>query len=140
LGKAVRYRPYRVHRIAALPTGLGEGVRVQALAARVVELVTQRLDAGASLPFQTLPTLEAKGADGATNTAALEVYREVVKHLASLDDPEQLADLISATLLPAPAQRQSMLEMADVESRLRYLIRFLLGDTSRPDPATRPEA
>jgi ATP-dependent Lon protease len=60
--------------------------------------------------------------------AAVQALREVLKHLAHLEDPEQLADLVSATLLPDARERQVILETRRLEERLRFLIVFLRHD------------
>jgi hypothetical protein len=45
-----------------------------------------------------------------------------------LENPDQLADLVSCTLLAAPTQRQVILETVDLETRLKHLIHFLMAD------------
>jgi hypothetical protein len=51
LGDAVRYRPYRTHRIRLLPSQLANVAKADALAARLIELVANRLQEGASVGF-----------------------------------------------------------------------------------------
>ena len=52
----------------------------------------------------------------------------ILRSMASVADASVLADLVSCTLLPDPRQRQVMLETVDVETRLRYLICFLIKE------------
>jgi ATP-dependent Lon protease len=49
-------------------------------------------------------------------------------YLHSVTDPEQAVDLVSCAVLPGAAERQAILETADVEARLRRLIHFLLAE------------
>jgi ATP-dependent Lon protease len=90
---------------------------------------------GLDLPLKALngPWSSASGAPGTVpdESLATQAFREVLKQLAKLDDPEQLADLVSATLLPEPTDRQLILETSSLDERLRYLVRFLLGEISR---------
>ncbi|MGD0539067.1 MAG: LON peptidase substrate-binding domain-containing protein [Verrucomicrobiota bacterium] len=120
LGEVVRRRPYNLHRMRPLPpTGRGS-LEAAALAAKVMELVGERLELG----FEPSPAVS--GALG--EPAAVQALREVLKHLAHLEDPEQLADLVSATLLPDARERQVILETRRLEERLRFLIVFLRHD------------
>jgi ATP-dependent Lon protease len=126
---AVRYRPYRVHRIRPLASTAGNGVAADALTARVLELVAERLQQAAA-PGAT--TSEPGSGDPETATPRSLPDPKTASILTSLDNPDQVADLISWTLLSDPVQRQELLETLDVELRLRRLIRFLLTGTQGP--------
>jgi len=131
----VRYRPYRVYAVRPLLTAQNSAVATQALAAKVLELVGERLDLGLELPFKALSeplSSAAAVADApADEPLATQAFREVLKQLSRLDDPEQLVDLVSATLLPEPSDRQLILETPRLDERLRYLVRFLMSEISR---------
>jgi len=136
--RTVRYRPYRVNCIQPVATVSRAEVELHALSARIVELVNDRLKLGFELPFKTLnepPGLEPNQEDG---PVALQAFRQVLQHLTKLEDPEQLADLVSATLLPGASERQVILETRDLEERLRQLIRFLMAEIQRRQN-TQPE-
>jgi hypothetical protein len=55
----------------------------------------------------------------------------VIQYLVGLENPDQLADLISCTLLPSAKERQVILETPNLEERLKHLIRFLLAEIER---------
>lgn len=131
LVEAIRYRPYRVHRIRPLPSTPSSSLAVDALTRKVIELVEERLSLGFELPFKTLAELGGVEPDLPDEQLALEAFREVLRQLTKQEDPEQLTDLVSATLLPSPKQRQRILETRDVEGRLRYLIMFLLREITQ---------
>jgi ATP-dependent Lon protease len=124
LGEVVRERPYRLHRVRPLPPAGRANVAVEALATKVLELVSERLKLG-------FDTAASPGLKPAVEPAAIQALRDVLKHLADLDDPEQLADLVSATLLPDARDRQVILETRELEGRLRWLIQFLLREIQR---------
>ena len=46
-------------------------------------------------------------------------------------DLDQLADIVSGTLLMVPTERQIILETSDVEQRLKHLIHFLMAEIHR---------
>jgi ATP-dependent Lon protease len=137
LTRTVRYRPYRVCRIRLLPPAAGASVAIHALADKVLELVRERLDLGLDLPFKALEKPLPPGTQETDEPVALRAFRHVLLKLTKLEAPEQLADLVSATLLPKPEQRQVILETQDLEARLRCLVRFLIGEIKRqkPNPA-----
>jgi ATP-dependent Lon protease len=125
LGKAVRYKPYRVHKIQPLESLPSNEVVVDALLAKVRELLEERVELGLSLA--PAPSLKSKPAEPPPGFSA----KDVIKYLDKLDDPEQVADLVSLAVLAGPLERQSILETVHLESRLKRLIHFLMAEISR---------
>jgi ATP-dependent Lon protease len=121
---AVRYKPYRIQRIRALPTPPCDNVTVDALLAKVRELLVELINLGWSLPF---PLMAPGKAQGGTVPPSFSV-KDIMQYLDSITDPEQTVDLISCAVLPGAADRQAILETLDVEARLRRLIHFLLAE------------
>lgn len=124
LEEAVRYKPYRIQRIRPLQTPPCDNVKVDALVAKVRELLEERIDLGLPFPF---PVMSPEKSDGASANPSFSP-KEILTYLDSISDPEQAADLVSCAVLPGAAERQSILETVDVEDRLRRLIRFLLTE------------
>jgi Lon protease-like protein len=131
LGPPKRYRPYRVHPIKVLESSPPSTLQVEALVAKVHELVEQRIKMGAfPLPF---PLLE-EGETAKTNwnkAASKFTVNEIMSYLRSLTDADQTADLVSCALLPRAADRQSILEAVQIEERLQQLIHFLMAEIRR---------
>src|SRR3954470_7886928 len=124
LKEAVRYKPYRIQRIRPLETPPCDNVKVDALVAKVRELLEERIELGLPFPF---PVVAAEKSP--TNpTPPSFSPKEILSYLDSITDPEQAADLVSCAVLPAAVERQTILETVDVESRLRRLIHFLLAE------------
>ena len=123
LDSAVRYKPYRVQRIRPMETPPCDTVAVDALLAKVRELLQERIALGLPFPF---PVVSSK-ADSNQTTPSFSP-KEILGYLDSLTDPEQTADLVSCAVLPGGRERQAILETADVETRLRRLIQFLLEE------------
>ena len=126
----VRYRPYRVQKIEPLETTSHDSVVVDALAAKVLELVSVRLEQGFELPVHVLQTLSRTEAPQ-TGESPMFTLKQVIQYLVSLENPDQLADLLSCTLLRSAKERQVILETANLEDRLKHLIHFLLGEIKR---------
>ncbi|MEY2466298.1 MAG: uncharacterized protein QOD03_819 [Verrucomicrobiota bacterium] len=118
LGETVRYKPYRVQKIRALATPPCDTVAADALLAKVRELLQERMQLG--LPFPPFPS-------AAPSISA----KEVLKYLDSIENPEQVADLVSCAVLAGANERQTILETVDVENRLRWLIKFLLVEIKK---------
>jgi Lon protease-like protein len=126
LTRPVKYKPYRVQKIKPLETTGADSVVVDALAAKVLELVSIRLDQGFELPVHVLQQLSRTDRQG--TESPMFSLKQVFQYLVSLENPDQLADLISCTLLPGPHERQVILETPNLEERLKHLIHFLLAE------------
>jgi ATP-dependent Lon protease len=123
LEEAVRYKPYRVQRIRALQAPPCDNVTVDALVAKVRELLEERIELGLPFPFPVMsPEKTEKPAPPSFSP------KEILNYLDSITDPEQTADLVSCAVLPGAVERQTILETVDVEARLRRLIYFLLAE------------
>jgi Lon protease-like protein len=116
LEEVVRYKPYRIHRIRSLEIPPCESVAADALLAKVRELLEERVKLGLPLQFPSAP-IHPGGSP-----------KDILKHLDSIADPEQAADQVCCAVLAGAAERQTLLETADVETRLRRLIQFLLAE------------
>jgi Lon protease-like protein len=129
LGKATRYKPYRVHEAKPLETTGNDSVAVDALTAKLLDLVAERFAQSSDFPPQIAEALKKVEAienpnDEPTNTPA----ENIVKYLSKVQNPDHLADLVSCTLLPTPTQRQQILETPNLETRLKFLIHFLIAE------------
>lgn len=119
LQEAVRYRPYRSHRIKPLQAPPTDNVMVDALLAKVRDLVSERIQLGFPPPSTPI---------GAGKKKEPTSIREIVGYLDKLNDPDQVADLVSCALLPDAAERQTILETIEIEPRLKHLIHFLMAE------------
>lgn len=131
LTKTVRYKPYRVQRIRHLETIGKDSVAVDALSAKVLELVAERLELGFELPIHIFKQLRRLEGGSELQPAPIESLKEMLQYLAKLENPDHLADLVSCALLPRASDRQVILETTNLESRLKHLIHFLLAEIDR---------
>ena len=125
LKETVKYKPYRVQRIHTLETPPCDTVKVDALVAKVRELLEERIELGLPFPF---PVMSPDKAPKKSSSPPSFSPKEILNYLDSITDPEQAADLVSCAVLPGAVERQTILETVDVETRLRRLIRFLLAE------------
>jgi ATP-dependent Lon protease len=125
LKETIRYKPYRIQRIRPLESPPCNDVVVDALVAKVRELLEERVKLGLSFPPPF--TQKAKSGGLPPDFSA----REVLDYLDRLTDPEQIADLVSCAVLSGPVERQTILETVNLESRLKHLIHFLMAEISR---------
>jgi uncharacterized protein len=124
LEETVRYKPYRIQRIRALQTPPCDNVKVDALVAKVRELLEERINLGLPFPSPLMSPEKAETTPGPPSFSPTEI----LSYLDSITDPEQAADLVSCAVLPGAAERQAILETVEVEARLRRLIQFLLAE------------
>ncbi|TAL01137.1 MAG: hypothetical protein EPO07_08780, partial [Verrucomicrobia bacterium] len=124
LEQAVRYKPYRVHRVRPLVTPpCNEGI-TEALMADMRQLLRERLKVGMPFPFPFMSSpKQLKPGDEPPVSA-----EKVLNYLDSLTDPDSAADLVSCAVLTGGEDRQTILEAVDMETRFRHLIRFLRRD------------
>ena len=115
LTKTVRHKPFRVSRIRMLQTPARDSVAIDALMAKVRDLVSERIRQG----LQARP-----------NAPKAHSIKEIITYLDKLSDPDQVADLVSCALLPGPQERQTILETIEIEPRLKHLIHFLMAEIS----------
>jgi ATP-dependent Lon protease len=124
LEETVRYKPYRIQRIKALQSPPCDNVTVDALVAKVRELLQERIELGLPFPF---PVMSPGHGESSANSPSFSP-KEILNYLDSITDPAQAADLVSCAVLPGAAERQRILETVDVEARLRRLIQILLAE------------
>ena len=125
LAETVRYKPYRVQRIRPLETPPCDNTIVDGLLAKVRQLLAERLALGLFFPFPVVS--KGKPVEPPPGVSA----KEVLSYLDKLTDPEQVADLVSCAVLSGPAERQTILETVNLESRLQRLIHFLMAEINR---------
>ena len=132
LRQTVRYKPYRVQRIVPLQASPNDSVVIDALLAKVHELVQRKLENG-TFPF---PFPTAKSAAGSSPQLASKkpplTAKEIIHYLENLPDADQVADLVSCALLPDAGQRQTILETVELEARLKHLVHFLMAESPPP--------
>ena len=127
LGKAVSYRPFRRHKFDLISTEPRESEMVRDLMEQIVQLVKIRLEQGSEVSVEILKEL----ASGSGSDPSAQTIEEALMNMAGVADPEQLVDLVSCTLLTVPHERQTMLEVIDIEARLNSLIGFLSAEVAR---------
>jgi len=131
LAETVQYKPYRVQRIHPLATPDADSVVIDALVAKVRELVEEIVERGPAVPAPLLDKLKTPEQLADFSKLAKESMRQFVEHLDKLQSPGQLADIVACTLLSSTAQRQVILEAVNLETRLKTLIQFLLAEVRR---------
>lgn len=126
LTKTLKQRPFRIAEFRLLQTKRENTVMVDALIEKVLDLVSERFKQGFPSPIlNQLLKLDAKGEKTSPDGSSLDT---IIEYLAKLENPDQLADLVSCTLLSTPTQRQLILETVNLEARLKHLIHFLMAD------------
>jgi Lon protease-like protein len=116
LGQTVRHKPFRINRFQALQTPSRDSVAIDALMAKVRDLVGERIR-------QEMPAMK---------TVSKKVsVKEVISSLERLNDPDRIADLVTWSLLRGAEERQMILETIEIEPRLRRLIHFLMAEISQ---------
>lgn len=134
LVKTVKYRPYRLSYVRPIAPSTTPSPDTEGQTSTLLRLVGERLRLGFGGRVKSLPAKAAETPPDA-EAEAITAFRKVVRQLSQLQDPEQLTDLVSATLLPDPRQRQVILETISLEERMRHLIQFLDEDIKSQKPA-----
>lgn len=127
LTETVRQRPFRLERFRLLQTRRNDTLVVDALTEKVLDLVAERFKKGFPSPIlNQLLKMDAQGEKTTSPSGAS--LDNIIEYLSQLQNPDQLADLVSCTLLSTATQRQIILETVDLELRLKHLIHFLMAD------------
>ncbi len=134
LGKAVSYRPFRRHKFEIVNSTNRDSPELRGLMEQIVQLVKIRLEQGSEVSVEILKELATDSSlvdeSDESESSDLSVEEALMK-MAGVADPEQLVDLVSCTLLTVPGERQTMLEVLDIETRLNSLIGFLTAEVAR---------
>src|SRR6185503_9110204 len=101
---------------------------VDGLTVKVLELVSERLEQGFELPLHVLKKLGQLDDLDTDELPPDFALKQGIEILAKLNNPDQIADLVSCTLLSSPMERQLLLETIDLEVRLKHLIHFLMSE------------
>ena len=128
LVETVQTRPYRIESIKPLRTPPADNLVIDALQAKVLELVRRRMEVGpAPFPF---PAIEQgkKGSKKSKKKATGETIEDVVNYLEALPGPDHVADLVSCAVLTSPMARQTILSTLPLEDRLKHLVHFLMAE------------
>ena len=124
LEEAVRDKPYRIQRIRPLKIPPCDNVTVDALVAKLRELLVDRINLGLTFPFPVMAPAKSESNPATPSFSP----KEIMHYLDSVTDPEQAVDMVSCAVLPGGVERQAILETVDVEARVRRLIHFLLAE------------
>jgi ATP-dependent Lon protease len=124
LEQAVRYKPYRIHGIRPLQAPPSDNVTVDALIAKVRELLAERIELGLTFPLPMV-SLDKSDSDPVPPCSS---PTGMMHYLDSFTNLDHAVDLVSRAVLPGAVERQAILETVDVEARLRRLIHFLLAE------------
>lgn len=128
LGKAVKYRPYRIHKARPLETTGNDSVAVDALAAKLLDLVAERFEQGIGSSPQIMEAIKKLESEANPGKKITNPAENLIKYLSKVQNPDHLADFVSFTLLPMATQRQTILETTNLEARLKFLIHFLIAE------------
>jgi len=125
LVRTLSAKPFRVCRLRALQAPTRDSVTIDALIAKVRDLVSERIQLGLPKSMGSAPKFKAK--------------KEIISYLDKINDPDQVADVVSSELLPGAVERQTILETVEIEPRLKHLIHFLMAEISQQRKGSRNE-
>lgn len=131
LGPQTQTKPYRVHEIEVLPAAPANPEVAEALMSKARQLVTAIFDEGL-YPGAEIIEQQTPGEDPlATDAQAVESYKQFLRQIEKIEDPEVFVDAIGGMILQSPAERQVLLETPEMEERLKHLVHFLLAVLKR---------
>ena len=124
LGRAKRYKPFRVHPIQPLSSEVEDSPALDALRYKVLEMVEQRLRTSPPFSEELFRSL-TKG------NPSPDPVEACMKSLRAMAHPGQLADIIALLMVDDPFFRHMILQSHDLTQRYRNLV-FLLREPSEP--------
>lgn len=128
LGETLRYKPYRLQQVRLLPSEPASTDHCQCLLQQIRDLVQRRLRLGLPVP----PTATWSDPDELIPlTPCTDVMASILESIMGLKNPDFVADLLGATLVRQPEQRQTLLECLNVGERLRLLAAYLEQELAR---------
>jgi len=127
--EAVRYKPYRVHKVRSLRPAGKPTAKINALVAQVRDLVGKRI---------ALDIPKASPNAGESFQPSGPSIKKIMGCLKQIENAGEVADVVCHALLPEGAQQQRILETVDLEPRLLCLIDFLMSDICRHREGRKP--
>ncbi len=113
-------KPYPIYTYQVLESPPFDTETVRELLDEVCNLVEENLVKGKLVPFASQVSTYA-----IPKVVPADATQSLITFLRSVDDPQQVTDFISSTLLRRAKHRQTLLETLNLESRLKLLLKFL---------------
>lgn len=131
LGKVKRYKPYRIAEISLLKTTIKDKHHISQLCIKALETAAQRIQTEGKRFLYMVERLKLD--PQFQNTLySFEILQTTLEELAETDEPEHIADLLSAALVADPQKQQKLLATTQLEERFAHLIEFLKNDSISP--------
>ena len=131
LGRSVQLKPYRICKITPLSSSTAPEPASEKWVQKLLDLATRRLELGFPNNGPTSNGQKPSPKGKHPQAPMVESILQSIRYLSQLNDPEQLADLISCTLLTNPIERQVILETKSVVNRMKHLVHFLTAEIER---------
>jgi ATP-dependent Lon protease len=125
LAETVRTKPYRIQRIRPVKSPPCNAIAVDALVEKVRELMHDWVRLGLPFPFPAAAKTDFKAPPPGIPP------KDVLDYLDALEDPDQIADLVSCAVLSGPLERQAILETVHLENRFKHLVHYLMAEIVR---------
>ncbi len=121
----VQQRPYKIYAIRPLIPPDPKTEDVAPLTRQLRSIVDKRLKNGMpEIKASILHVMDEK-TSGHFTSLAKTTLAQFLQHLHSMEDPGQIADMVTCAMLAEPRHRQAIMEAVEVEKRLRSLIGYL---------------
>jgi Lon protease-like protein len=124
-----RYRPFRLQQFRPLEDAGVQNSELPVLTDKLRRLVLERVRTETRPAEESHPMTLAVEDAVRLNSLALFSLQHFLHYLAQLQDPGQMADLVSCTMLPGATERQIILETVNLHERLKRVIDFLSVNT-----------
>ena len=122
--KVTKSKPYRIYEVLPLrPQPRNE--EVSTLAEHVRKLVQMRLKQGIKVPPSELKKIFPIQTDDEAAAFTAGSIQSFIEYIDKVNDPGQLADIVSCTLLHEAEHRQTILSTVDIKPRLEQVILML---------------
>lgn len=123
-----QYRTFPNYQIKIFNTRCENEDRVHALGDRAKSLAINVLEGNGQGAKEEIPVLTSCSKMATVTQSQDAGKQKLLEYLNYIDDPEQIGDLISSSIIHCPIRKQQLLSISSLEERLDLLSRSLIEE------------
>lgn len=123
-----QFRTFPNYQIKIFNTRRENEERLHALGDRAKSLAINFLKGNVDPDHDEIPVITSCSQKSSLTQSQDAGKQKLLEYLSCIDDPEQIGDLISSSIIRCPTKKQQLLSISSLEERLDFLSRSLIEE------------